>query len=77
MSVVLPWSALFEADHKPAVWVLDDQNRVSLKAVTVRDYVTGSVFLAEGLSSKQRVVTAGVQLLYPGQTVDPVPGRAP
>ena len=77
MSVVLPWSALFEADHRPAVWVLDDQNRVSLKAVTVRGYMTGSVVLADGLSGKQRVVTAGVQLLYPGQTVDPVQERAP
>ncbi|MCW6509470.1 efflux RND transporter periplasmic adaptor subunit [Lichenifustis flavocetrariae] len=77
MSVVLPWSALFEIDRKPAVWVLDDQNRVSLKTVTVRGYMTGSVFLADGLSSRQRVVTAGVQLLYPGQTVDPVQERAP
>lgn len=69
-TVVLPWSALFEEKGKPAVWVLDDQDRVSLQPVTVRSYLTGSILLAEGLDASRRVVTGGAQLLYPGQKVD-------
>ena len=76
-AVVLPWSALFEADGHPAVWVLDDEDRVSLQAVVVRSYATGSVVLAGGLDGRRRVVTAGVQLLYPGQKVAVSRGELP
>ena len=73
----LPWSALFEANGAPSVWVLDREDRVGLKPVTVRSYLTGSVLLAEGLDGDSRVVTAGVQLLYPGQKVAVAEGTTP
>lgn len=76
-AIVLPWSALFEAGGRPAVWVLDAQDRVALQPVTVRAYATGSVILSGGLDGSRRVVTAGVQLLYPGQTVVVTPGVLP
>ena len=76
-AVVLPWSALFEAEGRPSVWVLDDQDRVSLQPVSVKSYATGSVVLSGGLDGSRRVVTAGVQLLYPGQKVAVVKGNLP
>ena len=76
-AVVLPWSALFESEGHPAVWVLDDQDRASIQAVTVQHYATGSVVLSGGLDGRRRVVTAGVQLLYPGQKVAVVAGTLP
>ncbi len=76
-AVVLPWSALFEADGKPAVWILDDEDRVSLQPVRVRSYATGRVVLSGGLDGRHRVVTAGVQLLYPGQKVAVTGGDLP
>ncbi len=76
-AVVLPWSALFEADGRPAVWVLDDQDRVAIQAVTVQHYATGSVVLSGGLDGHRRVVTAGIQLLYPGQKVAVAQGDLP
>ena len=75
--VMLPWSALFEANGKPAVWVVDADNRVSLQAVTVKSFASGSILLSGGLDGHERVVTAGVQLLHPGQTVTVVPGDLP
>ncbi len=75
--VVLPWSALFQAGGGPAVWVLDADDRASLRPVTVRSYAFGSIILSGGLDGSQRVVTAGVQLLYPGQRVVVVPGDLP
>lgn len=66
---VIPWSAVFAANGRPAVWILDVQNKVSLREVVVRDYLTGAVALAAGLVDGERIVTSGVQLLYPGQRV--------
>jgi RND family efflux transporter MFP subunit len=66
---VIPWSAMFAADGKPAVWILDTQNKVSLREVVVRDYLTGAVALAAGLRDGERIVVSGIQLLHPGQRV--------
>ncbi|OAF19167.1 efflux RND transporter periplasmic adaptor subunit [Bradyrhizobium neotropicale] len=75
---VIPWSAMFSANGKPAVWVLDAVNTVSLREVVVKDYLTGVVALTDGLKEGERVVTSGVQLLYPGQqVVVAVDGAAP
>ncbi len=76
-SYTLPWSALFEADGRPAVWVLNDADEVALKPVEVDSYGTGSFSVSGGLDEGQRVVTAGGQLLYPGQKVAVVAGVAP
>ena len=66
---ILPWSAIFEMEGQPAVWLLDDQDRVFLQAVEVRSYATGAVAIAAGLDGSHRVVVAGIQLLHPGQKV--------
>jgi predicted 2-oxoglutarate/Fe(II)-dependent dioxygenase YbiX len=50
---------------------------VSLQLVDVQSYATGVVIVASTFKPKQRVVTAGVQLLYPGQKVSVVEGTAP
>ena len=74
-TVVIPWSALFRTASEPAVWVLDPaSNTVSLKPIVVARYTQDEVILAGGLSPGDRVVSAGVQLLRPGQAVDVVPG---
>jgi RND family efflux transporter MFP subunit len=73
-AMVLPWSALFEWEGKPAIWVVDEADVVSLKTIEIASYATGSVVLAGGLDGKQRVVTTGIQLLHPGQKVAVVEG---
>lgn len=73
-SVELPWSALTKGlgDQlgKPAVWVLDDQNKVSLRGVTVGRYLTGKVIIVDGLKNGENVVVAGGQLLHPDMQVE-------
>jgi RND family efflux transporter MFP subunit len=66
---VIPWSALFEDRGKPAVWILDQDDRVSLRSVAIDEYRTGAVVLASGVEDGDRVVATGVQWLYPGQRV--------
>lgn len=68
---LLPWGALFEIDGAPAVWLIDpSSNTVSLKPITVDRYIRDVIAVTNGLENGQRVVTAGVQLLRPGQKVE-------
>ena len=68
--VELPASALTEANGRPAVWVVDPQGQtVSLRTVEVVRYDPASVVISQGLKTGEIVVTAGVQVLRPGQKV--------
>jgi membrane fusion protein, multidrug efflux system len=68
--IVLPASALFEADRNPAVWVVDPAKlTVALKPVEVLRFDPGTVVVSGGLEAGKIVVTAGVQALHPGQKV--------
>lgn len=68
---LLPWGALFEIDGAPAVWLIDPRsNTVSLKPITVDRYNRGVVAVTDGLENGQLVVSAGGQLLRPGQKVE-------
>jgi RND family efflux transporter MFP subunit len=69
--VLLPWGALFEIAGKPAVWVIDPRSTtVSLKPITLNRYTRDRLVVGEGLASGETVVSAGVQLLRPGQKVE-------
>lgn len=68
--VEIPASALLEANGRPAVWIVDPQSlTVSLRNVEVGRYDPASVVVSQGLETGERVVTAGVQTLHPGQKV--------
>lgn len=66
----LPWSALSRTQGQPAVWRVDAQARVRLTSVKVLRYEQGQVIVSEGLSEGDRVVSRGLQFLYPGQRVE-------
>lgn len=68
-AIVLPWSALYEWQGKPAVWVLDEGNRVLPRIVTIESFATKELILSGGVKPGDKVVTAGIQFLRPGQTV--------
>ncbi len=70
-AVLLPWGSLFEVAGAPAVWTVDPtSNTVSLKPVTVDRYMKNYIAVAGGLRAGDVVVTAGVQMLRPGQKVE-------
>lgn len=69
----LPWSTLFRDKDGPAVWVVDAGTQtVNLKPVVINRYLADKVIVASGLSAGDLVVTAGTQMLYPGQAVTSV-----
>jgi RND family efflux transporter MFP subunit len=70
LAVALPFSALFEKNGSPAVWVLDQQSSsLTLRPITVARYDANTVIVAGGLSRGDIVVTAGVNTLTVGQRV--------
>ena len=69
--ILLPWQALTASAGKPAVWFVDPSTRaVATAPVEVLAFDSGTVVIASGLNEGQSVVTAGGQLLSPGQTVE-------
>jgi RND family efflux transporter MFP subunit len=73
-ALVLPWGALFRWENAPAIWVVDPTRQtVTAKPVTVARYGAGTVLISDGVAPGEIVVTAGTQLLRPGQKVEPVP----
>ena len=67
---LLPWSALFEIDGKPAVWVVDPSSKaVALKPVVIDRYTTDKIAILSGLTPGEIVVSAGIQTLRPDQKV--------
>ena len=68
-NVALPSTAIFQKDGKPAVWIVKDDGTVELRPVTVERYDSDRVFIASGIRTGDRVVTAGVHRLAPGDKV--------
>ncbi|RON02942.1 efflux RND transporter periplasmic adaptor subunit [Pseudomonas brassicacearum] len=68
--IELPLTALQEVGGKTRIWVVDKQTQtVSPRDVTVLSRGADSVTLAHGVKSGERVVSAGVNSLKPGQKV--------
>lgn len=68
--IELPLTALQEVDGKSRIWVIDEQNAtVSPREVSVVSRTDSTMILASGVKSGERVVSAGVNSLKPGQKV--------
>jgi RND family efflux transporter MFP subunit len=68
--IQLPGTALTESNGKPAVWVVDPNNQtVALRDIALLRYDPTAVVVTDGLKNGEVVVTAGVQVLRPGQKV--------
>ena len=69
-AVVLPWSALYRSDDRPAVWIYDSTARtVSIRTIEIDRYGSNDIVLRGGVEPGESVVVAGIQFLRPGQRV--------
>lgn len=69
-SFVLPVSALFSKDDRTHVWVVEPaDSTVRLVAVRTDGLLDDAVRVVGGLKQGDRVVTAGANLLVPGQKI--------
>ncbi|MGH6845778.1 MAG: efflux RND transporter periplasmic adaptor subunit [Methylocella sp.] len=66
----IPASALTEFDRQSSVWIVDPASMtVSARKVEVSRFDPGIVVVSSGLTPGDIVVTAGVQVLHPGQKI--------
>jgi RND family efflux transporter MFP subunit len=73
--IEVPGTALTLIEGKPAVWVVEPTSKtVALRNVEVLRYDPTSVIIGGGLRDGEIVVTAGVHVLRPGQSVKLVGG---
>jgi len=72
VAIELPASALTRSgDGQPAVWVVEPKtNAIAMRVIEVGAYGTNSIQVTKGLTPGDKVVTAGVQTLRPGQKVE-------
>lgn len=67
--VVVPTAALFQRGDRPAVWVIGNENAVTLRDVEVERYADEGVVLKGGLKADERIVAAGAFKLIEGEKV--------
>lgn len=66
----LPAAALTQDQGRPAVWVVEgDEKRLALRPVAVAAYAGDDVLVTGGLTDGERVVTAGAHKLAAGEKV--------
>jgi membrane fusion protein, multidrug efflux system len=68
-AIILPWSALYEWKGSPAVWIIGENNRVYPQTISVEAFATRELVVSRGIKPGDKVVTAGIQFLRPGQEV--------
>ena len=71
----LPLTAIYQTAEQPQVWIVDANQQVQLRAVTLGDFADNDVIVLSGLADGERVVTAGVNRLVPGQAVKLIEGE--
>jgi len=72
-ALVVPQRAVSELQGGYQVAAVDDENKVSIRAVKVGDRVGSEWIIAGGLKRGERVVVEGVQKVRPGLRVNPKP----
>lgn len=72
-ALLVPQRAVSELQGGYQIAVVEAENKVSIRTVTVGDRVGGDWVIAQGLNPGERVVVEGVQKMRPGITVNPKP----
>ncbi|MET0547394.1 MAG: efflux RND transporter periplasmic adaptor subunit [Caulobacterales bacterium] len=66
-----PATAIVYDEGRPAVFVIDDQNRVRKKPVTLGPRDGGLIAITDGVQSGQKIAAAGVAFLLDGDLIRP------
>lgn len=72
---MLPESAIMSDEQGSFVYIVDADNKVVRRAVTIGDVTDSGIVVASGLTGRERVVMRAGGFLNPGETVRPVRGE--
>lgn len=67
--LTVPLTAIFQHDGRPALWVVNADQSVVLRPVSVASYREDTAVLAGGVEAGERVVVAGVHKLTNGDRI--------
>jgi RND family efflux transporter MFP subunit len=70
-AVLIPDEAIQSDQAQKFVWVIDDQNRVRYRQITIGTLHDGLRVVSEGLTPADRVIISGVQRARPDAVVEP------
>ncbi|MEM7690038.1 MAG: efflux RND transporter periplasmic adaptor subunit, partial [Pseudomonadota bacterium] len=70
-ATVLPESAVLADDDGSFVYVIDDENKATRRAVTIARATEEGIAITEGLAGDELVVQSAGGFLNPGETVNP------
>jgi membrane fusion protein (multidrug efflux system) len=73
-AILVPQRAVQELQGAKTVMVVDAENKVSVRTVTLGDKADKDVVVLEGLQGGERVIVEGMQKVRPGGTVNPSTG---
>jgi membrane fusion protein (multidrug efflux system) len=76
-ALVIPQRATFEVLHKRYVWLLDKDNVVHPRAITVQNELDDIYVIKSGLTVNDRFVLDGLQHVHDGQKVEEPEFRKP
>jgi membrane fusion protein (multidrug efflux system) len=69
-ALLVPQKAVMELQSAKVVYVVNDENKVALRSVTLGDRAGQDYIVTEGLKPGERVVVEGIQKVRPGITVN-------
>jgi len=72
-ALLVPQRAVSELQGSYQIAIVDDKNKVSIRAVKVGDRVGSQWIIADGIKPGERVIAEGVQKVRPGMQVNPKP----
>jgi RND family efflux transporter MFP subunit len=68
-ALLIPLSAIYQQGKQTAVWIVAADHSVSLRRVQVAAYRDDGAVIATGLVAGERIVSAGVHRLSPGEKI--------
>ena len=70
-ALLVPQKAVTEMQSAKIVYVVDAENKVALRSVTLGDRVGQDYIVTEGVKAGERIIVEGLQKARPGDTVNP------
>ena len=70
-AILVPQRAVQELQGTKTVMVVDQENKVTVRSVTLGDKVDKDVVVLDGLNAGERVIVEGMQKVRPGSQVNP------
>jgi membrane fusion protein (multidrug efflux system) len=75
-AILVPERAVQELQGAKTVLVVDEQNKASVRTISVAERSDKYLIVIEGLSAGERVIVEGMQKVRPGSMVNPTAGSA-